>query len=93
MTIDRAMTTIVSRAVSSRLGQTDFLSSERVSRRKATGLTRPVDPDGLSLVLRVELLAMRYYLTSRWEVWLRQREQYFRNSSRCGSLRRFLTEV
>jgi hypothetical protein len=32
------MTTTVSREVSSRLGHTDFLSSETVSRRKMTGL-------------------------------------------------------
>jgi hypothetical protein len=64
-----------------------------VSRRKATGLTRPVEPEGAIRVLRVELLAIRDYLTSRWEVWVRQREQYFRSSIRCGSLRRFLAEV
>ena len=93
MTIDKAMTTAVSRAVSSRLGQTDFLNSETVSRRKATGLTRPPAPGGAGLMLRAGLLAMRDYLTSRWEVWLRQREQYFRSSSRLGSLRRFLTVV
>mgnify|MGYP001427596305 CR=1 FL=1 len=65
MTNDKAMTTMVSRAVSSRLGQTDFRSSDAVSRRKATGLTRPAAPEEAILGLRVELLAMRDYLTSR----------------------------
>jgi len=41
----KMMTTVVNRAVSSRLGQTDFRSSEYVSCRKLTGPTRP-PPEG-----------------------------------------------
>ena len=39
--IDSTMTTAVSRVVSSLLGHTDFRSSDTVSCKKVTGLTRP----------------------------------------------------
>jgi hypothetical protein len=44
----KTITTIVSRAVSSRLGQTDFCSSKKVSRRKVIGPTLP-PPDGATI--------------------------------------------
>ncbi len=64
--IARAITTTVNRAVSSRLGHTDFLSSESVSCRKVTGLILPAAPGATGRVPRVDTLAMRFYLTSRW---------------------------
>ena len=41
MAIDSTMTTAVSRVVSSLLGHTAFRSSDTVSCKKVTGLTRP----------------------------------------------------
>jgi hypothetical protein len=89
----RAMTTTVNRAVSSLLGHTDFLSSETVSRKKATGLTLPPAPGEIIRAALVDALAIAVYLTSLWAVWPRQREQYLRSSKRLGSLRRFFVEV
>jgi hypothetical protein len=57
-TIDRAITTAVSLTVSSRLGQTDFRSSDRVSCRNSTGLTLLEVLDGIGRLSRAETLAM-----------------------------------
>jgi hypothetical protein len=87
------MTTTVSREVSSRLGHTDFLSSETVSRRKMTGLILADGWVDMIRALLLEALAMETYLTSRWVLCPRQREQYLLSSMRCGSLRRFFIVV
>jgi hypothetical protein len=59
MTIDTTMTTKVSRVVSSRLGQTDFLNSVMVSCKKVIGLTLPTALVEMGLVLPVEALAIK----------------------------------
>jgi len=92
-TIDSAITTAVNRDVSSLLGHTDFLSSENVSCKNATGLTLPPDPGEMIRAALLDALAISVYLASLWAVWLRQREQYLRKSKRFGSLRRFLVDV
>ena len=79
----------VRRAVSSRLGHTDLRSSEMVSWIKVTGVVPPMARGDMGGLRRVETRAMSY-LTSRCVLWTRQREQYFLNSIRWVSFRRFL---
>ena len=72
-TIERTITTTVRRAVSSRLGQTDFLSSETVSCRNSTGLTRFAIL-GVRAVTRAMLLpylAVPFVATTTWAILLK----------------------
>ena len=72
------------------LGHTDFRSSDMTSCMKVTGLTLPIARGDIGGWLRVvEALAIGY-LTSRWTLCPRHREQYLRSSMRWVSLRRFL---
>lgn len=66
--IDRAITTMVNREVSSLLGHTDFLSSDTVSRRKLTGLVLPPAPGEITRDALLDVLANCGYLTSLWAV-------------------------
>ena len=56
-TTDKTKTTMVSRAVSSRLGHTDLRSSEIVSCKNSTGFTLPAALGETGRVFRVETLA------------------------------------
>ena len=59
------MTMTVSRAVSSLVGQTDFRSSEAVSRRKPIGPTLPTARGEIGDGRLVDARATGRYLTSR----------------------------
>lgn len=91
MTTAKTITMAVSRAVSSLLGHTDLRSSDTTSCRNRIGLTRPTLRGVIGDWLRccVFARATEDYRTSRWVLCPRQREQYFRNSIRWVSFRRF----
>jgi len=64
----KAITTMVKREVSSRLGHTDFRNSENVSWRKPTGLTLPPAAGAMIRAPLVDEDLAKGYLTSRWVV-------------------------